>query len=159
MLSIQDWTSAAGAILLFATNFLCIQVTGIFTLYAYGIHRKAKRKSARLPGCAFVICCVMLGVVAVPLYFTSARLGAEADAKACLENYIGPKVEAQGWRTQVVVTRANNEGTSLEAQITVAGPPPFPDLNEVDTTALQQACPTVTVLEVNFLPAHFVELT
>jgi hypothetical protein len=133
---------------------------GIITMYIYGIHTKAKRAAARLTYVAFIVCLLALAVTAVPLYVTSQRLGKEAEAKACLENLISPAVEASSWRTRVIVTRSVSEGNkaTLVASVTIAGPPPFPDLDEVDTSTLAERCPDIQELEIAFLPAMFYEL-
>lgn len=156
MLSSRDFQSAAGSILLFATNFLCIQVMGIFTMYLYKINLKSKKHAARLTRVAFLVCAAALGVVAVPLYFSSQRLSAEADAKACLEDFVNEWGEPRGWRADVVVARA--KGDQLWASVTIIGPPPFPDIDDLNGAQVSEACPKVTAVEVGFVPVKFIEL-
>mmetsp|Transcript_39285 Transcript_39285/g.94992 ORF Transcript_39285/g.94992 Transcript_39285/m.94992 type:complete len:400 (+) Transcript_39285:133-1332(+) len=163
MLSIQDFPSALGSFLLWFTNFLCIQVMGIVTMYVYGIHTTARRHGARLTRAAFLVCVAALCLTAIPLYFTSQRLAAEADGKTCIENLLGPIVEEQGWRMKVVVTRAISaedsiKNTVLSAAVTIVGPPPFPDFDTDIGDVVAEACPDVNEFELTYVPALFFEL-
>ena len=156
MLSISRPQDAAGAMLLFATNFLCIMVMGIIILYAYGVHRMGKIRAARYTRTVFFVVLTALALVTVPLYFTSARLSAEADAQACLEDYIDSWGQDTGWRSKVVVARA--EENSLNASATIIGPPPFPPMENLTGEEVGKACPMVDVVEVGFFPAQIIEL-
>ncbi|KAL3906466.1 MAG: hypothetical protein SGILL_009258, partial [Bacillariaceae sp.] len=147
---------AAGAMLLFTTNFLCIMVMGIITMYAYGVQHMGNQKAAKYRITVFLVVLVALGFTAVPLYFSSLRLTEEANAKACLEDYINFWGEERGWRAQVVVART--VGSRLEASATIIGPPPFPELEDLTGESVQAACPTVDVVEVSFFPAKSIEL-
>ena len=137
---------------------------GIVTMYLYGIHNKSKRHAARLNWVAFLIVLAALGITAVPLYFTSQRIAAEAEAKICIENLLNPFVEEAGWRMKVVITRSISSDDSLRetilsAAVTVVGPPPFPDFDDVDMGALiTESCPNVQELELTYAPALFYEL-
>jgi uncharacterized membrane protein len=156
MLSIKYNQDAWGAMLLFITNFLCIMVMGILTMYVYGVHKMGNKKAAKYRTTIFLIVVVALGVVAIPLYYTSQRLGQEAEAKQCIEDYINIWGEAKGWRSYVVVTRT--VGSNLEASATIIGEPPFPDLNDLDGSGVGAACDMVDAVEVSFFPAKNIEL-
>jgi uncharacterized membrane protein len=108
MLSAGWMNDAGGAMLLFVTNFLCIMVMGIITMYMYGIHKKSRRSGARYLVTAFIICFAALALVAVPLYFSSQRLGEEANARVCLEDYINGVGSQYGWKVRVVIAKAEN---------------------------------------------------
>jgi uncharacterized membrane protein len=155
MLSIQSFSDATGAFLLFITNFLCIQVTGIITMYLFGVHKHALDPNARKTLFMFIVCVAALCVVAVPLYFTSQQLATEADAKACLEDYINGNAGDSGWRVSVVV--AQSTSGVLEATVALMGPPPLPNFDEIDATGITEACPMVNVVQLSFIPAKFFE--
>jgi uncharacterized membrane protein len=156
MLNIGHGQNAAGAMLLFTTNFLCIMFTGIVTMYCYGIHKMSKSEHAKYRVTVFLVVFALLGLVAVPLYFSSARLSSESTAQVCLEDFINEWGEPMGWKARIVVTRT--EGSSLAAQVTIVGPPPFPNLDDLNGEQVAKACPTVDVVEVGFFPAQFIEL-
>ncbi|KAL3908915.1 MAG: hypothetical protein SGARI_002845 [Bacillariaceae sp.] len=156
MLSIKYGQDAGGAMLLFTTNFLCIMVMGIITMYVYGVHQLGNKKAAKYRATVFLVVLLALGFTAVPLYFSSKRLGEEANAKKCLEDYINFWGAEKGWRAQVVVARS--VGTRLEASATIIGPPPFPELDDLTGEGVQEVCPTVNVVEVSFFPAKHIEL-
>jgi len=136
---------------------------GIVTMYIYGINSKARRHGARLTRVAFLVCFAALCLTAIPLYFTSQRLAAEADGKTCIENLLGPIVEEEGWRMKVVVTRAisgedSPKYTAVSATVAIVGPPPFPDFDTDIKAEVTEACPDVKEFELTFAPALFFEL-
>jgi len=136
---------------------------GIVTMYVYGIHTTARRHGARLTRAAFLVCVAALCLTAIPLYFTSQRLAAEADAKTCIENLLGPIVEEEGWRMKVVVTRAisgedSPKYTAVSATVAIVGPPPFPDFDTDIGDVVAEACPDVNEFELTYVPALFFEL-
>lgn len=147
--------NAIGAMLLFTTNFLCIMVTGIITLCCYGVHKMGER-GAKYTGTVFLVVIIALGIVAVPLYFSSVRLSYESDARECLIDFIDSWGKPKGWRASVVIARV--EGNRLAAAATIVGPPPFPNMTDLTGELVSQACPTVDIIEVSFLPAQFIDL-
>lgn len=142
--------------LLFITNFLCIMVTGIITMYSYGIHKLGLERKAHYTTTVFLVVFVLLGLTAIPLYFSSRRLSQESTAQTCLTDLVNTWGQPQGWRAEVVIVRT--EGSDLSASVTIVGPPPFPELTDLPGDRVAEACPTVNVVEVGFFPAQVYEL-
>jgi uncharacterized membrane protein len=158
MLSIKSWYDASGAMLLFTTNFFSIMVMGIVTLYVFGLHKQAKQHNAKRTGFIFLVCLVTLGLIAVPLYYTSQRLAIEADAKACLEDYADEKAVTVGWQVQIVL--ATSSQGRLSATVSLLGPLPFPtDLIDISAEGIAQACPMVDAIQISYIPTKFIDLT
>ncbi|KAL3932244.1 MAG: hypothetical protein SGARI_004015, partial [Bacillariaceae sp.] len=156
MLSVKYNQDAGGAMLLFTTNFLCIMVMGIVTMYFYGVQKMGNQKMAKYRITVFIIVLAALGFVSIPLYFSSDRLAQEADARECLTDYVDLWGAERGWRSHIVLAR--QVGSELQAQVTIIGEPPFPDLEDLDGGGVDDACPMVHVLEVGFFPSKSIEL-
>jgi hypothetical protein len=156
--SVGELTDMAGALLLFATNFMSIQVTGIIIMYAYKVHQMALRPNARRFRNIFIVLIILLGFVGVPLGFTSKRIAVELETQDCVKEVTDEFLSPHGWECNVVIARSN--GNKLEAKIAASGPPPIPQLvfpegpttsmvEEVDgwpfINALNERCPKVDV--------------
>jgi uncharacterized hydrophobic protein (TIGR00271 family) len=156
MLNNQQYNDAAGALLLFGTNFMSIQVMGIFTMYLYGIQKKATKPRARYTNTVFLVLVGCLALIAVPLYFSSVRQAEERSAEKCLDEAINEWAQPQGWSTNIVVARSSED--QLEGSVLISGPPPFPDDSGLDSDFIQQRCPTVQVVTVGFLAAEIIDV-
>lgn len=156
MLNAQQGQDALGALLLFLTNFMSIQVMGIFTMYLYGVHKMASHPRAKYTATMFLVMLLGLGLIAVPLYFASKRIAGEFEAESCLTGAVNAWAEPQGWTTSIAVARASD--SSLQAQVVITGPPPFPNATDLDSEYINGACPTVQVLSVAFLPTYVVDV-
>lgn len=160
MLSSKDVSDAAGAMLLFATNFMSIQVMGIFTMYLYGVHKLATRPSAKFCRTLFLVMVACLALVAVPLYYSSAQISAELKAESCLTAAINDWIEPLGWNVTVVVatTYQSSNNNDLQAEVVISGPPPLPNTDDLDSEYIQQYCPEVEIVSLSFLPTETIDV-
>jgi uncharacterized membrane protein len=156
MLNSKQFADASGAMLLFATNFMSIQVMGIFTMYLYRVQKMATKPKAGYTNTIFLVLVACLALIGVPLYFSSVRYAAERSAETCLYTAINEWANPQGWKTSLVVTRS--EDNELVASAGISGPPPFPNTTDMDTSYIQQLCPTVQLLSVAFIPALIIDI-
>ena len=144
---------AAGATLLFATNFASILVIGVIVMYFYKVQRFAKRERARWRGTAIVIVFLLLAFITVPLTLTSLRLREILDIEDCVKEKVDEWGSQYGWSTQVVVARA--KGNRYEAKVVITGPPPFP--NATDIPSSDDGC-GVDSAEISFFPEQKIVL-
>jgi len=144
---------SAGAGLLWATNFASILVMGVFVMYCHRIEQKASRERARLRRTGILAIFGLLAFIAVPLTITSISLAQIRD----VENCVTEKVDAWGapheWVTKVVVARGS-AGT-YNAEVTIAGPPPFPSQDDLPEKTGE--C-NLESADVHFVPAWSFEL-
>ena len=152
-----DWGESSRAFILWLTNFVCIQVTGIIIMYIYRVHKMATRPRARYQRTAIVVILILLGLVFIPLYFTTKRVSEASSAKRCLREVTDEYGEQNGWKTRIVYT--SFEESTLIADIIVAGEPPFPTEEDIPADAISSRCPTVDVLTINFVPVRNIPLT
>jgi len=161
-LSSGDGEDAAGALLLFCTNFASIMVVGVAVMHFYRITLMARRRRARYRSTAILVFVLLLGVVAVPLTFTSINISKKNDIENCLQDEINQRfAEAQiGWFVSIVVARAKggNFGQNFDARVTVVGEPPFPTADEIrPDNNLKELC-DVDAISVFFVPVYDLEL-
>jgi len=169
--SIGELTDMFGALLLFITNFMSIQVTGIIVMYAYKVNQMALRPNARSCRSVFLVLLVMLGLVAVPLAFSSKQISAVLEAENCVEKVTNEFLAPRGWECSIVVSRMN--GNRLSANVAVSGPMPIPQvafkegnrtfsLEEIDgnpyINALIEECPEVDTVQIKYVPGQTIEL-
>lgn len=164
--SIGELVDMAGALLLFITNFMSIQVTGIIVMYAYNVHKMATRPRAKLFRIEVFILVVLLGLVAVPLTFTSRRIAAELEAEQCVKDVTNDFLKKfnSEWECSVVIART--EGNKLTADVVATGPPPIPQLKfeqmgtlmfeDVDgwpyLIDIKEQCPNVSFISITYHP-------
>ena len=119
---------AAGAMLLFATNFACILAMGVVVMFFYRVPRmvvgssRRKRDAQRF---AILTIIALLAVVAVPLGITSKQLRDIYEIESCLEDAANEWGNPQGWNVTYVVT--SGKFGQYSAVVTVTGEPPFPN--------------------------------
>lgn len=148
---------AAGAILLFATNFTSILVMGVIIMYFYKVHKMSSARSyARHMGrmqlkISFVLLVILLAMVAVPLTLTSQLLREESQIENCLQE----KIDAyeSGWETDLVVATASKD--RYHATVFVTGEPPYPEADAFDDAVLPCG---VDELTIRFVPERVIRL-
>jgi uncharacterized hydrophobic protein (TIGR00271 family) len=149
-LSSNQGHDAAGAMLLFATNFACIVVMGILVMHLYRVPRMVtidsrSKKAAQLV--AFLINLGLLAVVAIPLSITSKQLSNIYAIEDCLTDKINKWGNPKGWYVHLVVTTGKLD--QYFAQVTIAGEPPFPD--ETDFPNVTNVCGADSI-DLRFIP-------
>ena len=121
---------AAGAMLLFATNFACIMVMGVIVMLFYRVPwmvpSSRRKQHAQLIAVFSLV--ALLALVAVPLYFTSKQLSDIYAIEDCLESEINEWGNPKGWYVSYVVT--SRELGQYVAKVTIAGAPPFPNATD-----------------------------
>ena len=155
-LSTGDLVDAGGAMLLFVCNFMSIQVMGIIIMYFYKVHQLAG--TSRSTKSAFLILLICLGLVAIPLSFTTTRIADERRAEDCIHSYLDTWVEKRQWETKVVVART--EGKKLSASVVVTGDldRDYPDqYDSLDIGYLEEEC-QVDFVSISFLPVKEYEV-
>jgi uncharacterized hydrophobic protein (TIGR00271 family) len=156
-LSNNQGEDAAGAMLLFATNFACIVVMGIIVMHLYRVPRMVPVNSSRRKKAAQLIAVVinlgLLVIVAIPLGITSRQLSDTYEIQDCLTDKINEWGNPQGWYVRLVVT--TGKLGQYFAKVTVAGKPPFPD--EADFPNVTNLCGTDSI-DLTFVPAKTYEL-
>jgi uncharacterized hydrophobic protein (TIGR00271 family) len=163
-LSTGDGLDAAGAMLLFATNFMSILIMGIVIMYFYKIHEmssSATSYAGRIVGCmqlkiSFVGLILLLGMVAVPLTLTSLLIREESKIEECLQERIDAWAEESGtaWEVDLVVATAGYR-EKVTAKVLITGEPPYPtDEDFVDAVV---PCNVDEVI-LRFLPQRVIEL-
>jgi uncharacterized membrane protein len=147
---------AAGAMLLFATNFACIIVMGIIVMHLYRVPRMVTVDSRRTKVAQLIAVLVNLGllvVVAIPLGITSKQLSDTYAIEDCLTDKINQWGNPQGWYVNLIVT--TGKLGQYFAKVTVAGKPPFPD--EADFPNVTNLCGADSI-DMVFVPAQSYEL-
>jgi uncharacterized hydrophobic protein (TIGR00271 family) len=154
-LSTEDGKDAVGALLLFATNFCSIILTGVLVMVIYKVHKMGANTREtmfeRIVAAGIILC--LLAAVAVPLSFTSIRIENERGIESCLENQINEWANPFGWETSIVV--AKTSGDKYEAIVLVTGEPPFPQ--DEDFSEAVAPC-DVDELTIRFIPQRVIEL-
>ena len=168
-LRLKDWEAAAGAGLLFVTNFICILVVGVCTMFLYRIHRMARVRKYSVIKCftwvyqkgAILAFLVMLLLIGAVLSLSSMRYNKGLDISRCLRQASWPII---GWQTsdasEIVgsweVYQASASTYSLlsgewKASVIFAGEPPFPRFG--DMSKIGEEC-EVDDLSLVFVPTY-----
>nr|WP_249419790.1 DUF389 domain-containing protein [Rhabdothermincola salaria] len=130
---------AFGALLLFLTNVSAILGSGLAVMAAYRVHRLVEPRpegSVRTlrRGRATAAIIVSLVVISIPLGLTSARVTADRNTEATVDQVVGSWAEAAGWDLVGITT--TSEGVSVR----VTGQLPEPEVGdlraELDTAGL-----------------------
>jgi uncharacterized hydrophobic protein (TIGR00271 family) len=151
---------AAGALLLFATNFTSILLMGVIIMYIYKVHKMGSatmstgQRYIHLK-MSFVMLLFLLGIVAAPLWITSQQFRTESRMEACLEEKINEWANPSGWDTTIIVASANNN-RFYTAEVIVTGEPPFPEKGDFDTADILPC--DVDQVTIIFLPQRVIEL-
>jgi uncharacterized hydrophobic protein (TIGR00271 family) len=153
-LSTGNGTDAAGALLLFATNFTSILIVGVIVMYAYKVHRKSSVTGKVYTRAAFLMLLFLLGAVAVPLTFTSRLIRDESTIVTCVTDVVNKWAAPYGWESAVVV--ANAKPNRYTATVFVTGEPPFPEPDNL-TDVLVLPCNVDEVI-IRFIPQRVIEL-
>jgi len=161
-LSTGHTNDAIGALLLFATNFGSILLTGIIVMFIYRVPfldpASASARSSFQRAFGTVLVVSLLAVIAVPLTYTSMRVGQQYNISACLQDKIDAWGVPVGWRTQIVVTQFET-GNTYRAEILLTGTPPLPE--DADLTSQLQAVAVdcgVIELTIRYIPQYIVEV-
>ena len=127
------------------------------------IPEQGLRARARLPQTMFVVLVVMLGLVGVPMGFTSKRISNELAAENCLKEYIEPWAEENNLKATIIVV--NTIGRTLEANVVLRGPPWTPSVIPSGYPAyptyvqeIAEGCPDVALISTSFLSTTTYEL-
>lgn len=156
-LSSNQGQDAAGAMLLFATNFACIVVMGIIVMHLYRVPRMVPVNSSRRKKAVQLIVVLMnlglLAFVAIPLGITSKQLSDTYAIQDCLTDKINEWGNPQGWYVKLIVT--TGKLGQYFAMVTIAGKPPFPD--EADFPNVTNVCGADSI-DMVFVPVKSYEV-
>jgi uncharacterized hydrophobic protein (TIGR00271 family) len=147
---------AAGALLLFATNVCAILATGLLVMSIYGVHRLHRSDAAATHTAlnrrrSVIAIVVGLGVIAVPLALTSARIASTTSDESALDDVTTKWADDAGWELVSVATRPDGE------LVRVTGPEPAPDTDVLDR-ALKDAGLGHLAVHVDLIPSTSVDL-
>jgi uncharacterized hydrophobic protein (TIGR00271 family) len=155
-LSSNEGQDAAGAMLLFATNFACIVVMGIIVMHLYRVPRMVTDITRRKRVAQIIAVLVNLGLlamVAIPLTITSKQLSDTYAITDCLTAKINEWGNPNGWYVNLIVT-TGKLGEYI-AQVTIAGEPPFPE--DSDFPNVTNICDADSI-DLRFIPAKTYEV-
>ena len=169
-LRLQNWDAAAGALLLFLTNYLCIVSVGIVVMMMYRVHRMARRRRYAIQRFglwltqkfSFIVFIVSMVGVGFLLYYTSALLRTGIEIEKCLEDtavypFLGrpSNTPADGSGEWTVVDATAIRKAPLQnlwrANVVFAGTPPFPIVGNM--TIVAEEC-NVDDISLQFIPTY-----
>lgn len=131
LLSVQRYSDAGGAALLFGTNVAAIIATGMVVFLAYRIREVAERGGLRVGsfrGRSLVVVCALLVIIAVPL--TAGSLAVARDQLLTVK--ARPIADAWAAQNQWIVSAVTAEARNIV--VTALGSPP-----EADPAGLRKA--------------------
>jgi uncharacterized hydrophobic protein (TIGR00271 family) len=155
-LSSGEGHDAAGAMLLFATNFACIVIMGIIVMHIYRVPKMVTDITRHKKFARFIAVLINLGllvIVAIPLSITSKQLSDTYAIEDCLTDKINEWGNPQGWYVNLIVT--TGKLGQYFATVTIAGEPPFPD--QANFPNVTDVCGTDS-LDLRFVPATTYDL-
>lgn len=145
---------AIGALLLFATNVAAILATGSVVMAIYGFSRlrldpnedeeHARRRRAR----SYLTMFVMLGLVAIPLAFSSAGALERQTRIGQVTAFVEEATEGSRWSIVAINERENDV-----IYVIVKGSPPVPDVDPVFDAMEEAGIDTSTVI-LEFIPSY-----
>jgi uncharacterized hydrophobic protein (TIGR00271 family) len=123
--SAGDWSSAWGALLLFATNVVAMVVAGTIVFTLYGYHRAARQTAGFRRRGAYLVVAASVVAILVPLGLTTAQTAREQSSLNQASAAARPWAAEYGYK----VLDVRFEGPDLEVVIEGTGPqPPGPPL-------------------------------
>jgi uncharacterized membrane protein len=141
LLEVQDWSGAAGAALLFTTNFAAIVATGTAVLLVYRVREVAQESGmavGRLRGSTLAVVGAGVLLVAVPLAGGSLSVALDQQLRAEATPVAEAWARQNGW--QVATVTATGGTVTIQA----LGPPP-----EAKAEALRAAFDAAGLTEVD----------
>jgi len=123
---------ALGALLLFLTNVAAILASGAVVMAIYGFSKvrieeaQNKESARRQRAGAYVTMAVLLGIIAIPLAYSTAHAIQGRSAVSRITTYVEQATEGTPWTIVSITQKADNS-----FHVIVKGEPPIPDVGAV----------------------------
>lgn len=170
----QDYEGAAGAMLLFITNYICIMFVGVSVMFLYRVHRMAKIRKYHISKfgawlyqkVAILFVLAMLVIVGILLYRSSLLSRERMRIEKCLRSVQYPIIAWKNndpgvWTVmstsatrQFTLSNSRDSASLWSARVAFAGVPPFPVFGNMSATGLECG---VNLLDLLFIPTYTFE--